>query len=173
MLRQIGFDPGPVDGLWGGKTESAVRAFQSWYPSAVLTATGQLDDATLSALSAAVAAGMTYSPVTRPPKQPGPALEGVPTVLDSGTLLIGGQIVPLLGVRGVAGEHARLLEQYIGNRAVICAPERGGQFHCAVDGHDLSVIVLYNGGGRATADAPAYLNDAQAHAQANRLGIWQ
>ena len=173
MLRQIGFDPGPVDGLWGGKTEGAVRAFQAWYPSAGLTATGQLDDATFDALSAAEAAGMTYSVVTRPTKPSRPALQGVPTVLDSGTLMVGGQILPLLGVRGVAGEHANLLGQYIGNRAVACAPEDRGQYRCTIGEFDLSVVVLFNGGGRAMADAPAYLKEAEAHAQANRLGVWR
>ena len=173
MLRQLGFDPGPADGLWGGKTEGAVRAFQAWYPSAQLAATGQLDDATFDALSAAEAAGMTYSVVTRPTKPSRPALQGVPSVLDSGTLMVGGQIVPLLGVRGVAGEHANLLGQYIGNRAVACAPEGRGQYWCTIGEFDLSVVVLFNGGGRATADAPAYLKEAEAHAQANRLGVWR
>lgn len=28
-LRNAGFDPGPIDGLWGPRTEAAVRAFQS------------------------------------------------------------------------------------------------------------------------------------------------
>jgi hypothetical protein len=173
MPRQIGFDPGPVDGLWGGKTERAVRAFQSWYPSSPLAATGRLDDATFAALSAAVGAGMTYSAATRPPKQPGLSLEGVPTVLDSGTLALAGQIVPLLGVFGETGEHARHLGQYIGDSSVTCAPESGDQYRCTIGVYDLSVVVLFNGGGRAMTSAPAYLREAEAHARANRLGVWR
>jgi len=94
-------------------------------------------------------------------------------VIDgAGTLMGGGQIVPLLGVRGVPGEHANLLGQYIGNRAVACAPEVRGQYRYIIGEFDLLVVVLFNGGGRAMADAPAYLTEAEAHAQANRLGVW-
>jgi endonuclease YncB( thermonuclease family) len=44
---------------------------------------------------------------------------------------------------------------------------------CEVDGKDLSEVVLYNGGGRATPDAPADLVTAENHAKAEKLGVWK
>ena len=44
---------------------------------------------------------------------------------------------------------------------------------CQVDGYDLSEAVLYNGGGRATADATPEMKEAEAHARTERLGVWQ
>jgi peptidoglycan hydrolase-like protein with peptidoglycan-binding domain len=42
-LRQLGFDPGPVDGLFTAQTRAAIRAFQSRYG---LPVSGLLDRAT-------------------------------------------------------------------------------------------------------------------------------
>jgi N-acetylmuramoyl-L-alanine amidase len=42
-LREFGFDPGPVDGIFTAQTEAAVRAFQRRYG---LWVTGLLDYAT-------------------------------------------------------------------------------------------------------------------------------
>jgi len=46
-LRELGFDPGPVDGTWGARTESAVRQFQR---TQGLDDTGQLNSNTREAL---------------------------------------------------------------------------------------------------------------------------
>ncbi|MCL4763580.1 MAG: peptidoglycan-binding protein [Burkholderiales bacterium] len=46
-LRERGFDPGPVDGVWGPQTEDALRDFQQ---SLGLAASGQPDAQTMSAL---------------------------------------------------------------------------------------------------------------------------
>lgn len=43
QLREAGFDPGPIDGIIGEQTKSAVREFQRAHG---LPATGQLDQAT-------------------------------------------------------------------------------------------------------------------------------
>jgi penicillin-binding protein 1A len=34
-------------------------------------------------------------------------------------------------------------------------------------------VVLYNGGGRATADAPPELRADESHARSARLGVWR
>lgn len=47
-LVDIGFDPGPVDGLYGRQTRSGLEAFQRHVGIAV---TGRIDDATIKALS--------------------------------------------------------------------------------------------------------------------------
>ena len=49
ILTEKGYDPGPVDGLWGERTETAVRAFQR---DKGLTADGVLGPVTLDALFA-------------------------------------------------------------------------------------------------------------------------
>lgn len=46
-LAEKGFDPGPVDGVWGSKTKSGVMKFQE---SEGLLASGQLDEQTKSRL---------------------------------------------------------------------------------------------------------------------------
>lgn len=51
-LTYLGFDPGPVDGWSGKKTQGALSKFQT---SRTLPVTGKLDDATLSALEGAQA----------------------------------------------------------------------------------------------------------------------
>jgi hypothetical protein len=182
-LSELGFDPGPADGLWGRRTESAVRAFQDWYPRAELGATGKLDERTVQAMAEAVARGMKLGVVEQPEPEPEPApaveaevrpvLQGVPTVLDSGTLVIGGQIVRLLGVQGEMGEESLAFEQFIAGRTATCGPMGADEYRCILGGHDLSQVVLHNGGGRATADAPAYLKEAEAEARARRLGVWR
>lgn len=47
-LAELGHDPGPADGIYGQKTAGAVRAYQA---ANGLTATGTVDEATLSALN--------------------------------------------------------------------------------------------------------------------------
>ena len=63
-LTEKGFDPGPIDGIWGSKTKSAVMQFQE---SAGLTANGQIDGPTKSGLlSGASAAKSSASAVAMP-----------------------------------------------------------------------------------------------------------
>lgn len=102
----------------------------------------------------------------------GPALEGQAQVLDTATMRIHGERVQLLGVDGVPGEAAQAMVDYIGDREVQCRPSAGGRHRCEVDGWDLSEVVLFNGGGRATADAPAGYVKAERKARAERKGIW-
>ncbi len=194
MLAQLGFDPGPADGFWGRGTEGAVRAFQNWYPAAKLGATGELDEPTYRAMTEAVSKGMTFTktppppavatapaPAPKPkPAPPAPAevkarpvLKGVPTVLDTSALVIDGQLVRLVGVLGEGGTMAKELEIYIAKRTVICGPEGTNEYHCIVGGQNLSEVVLFNGAGRAKADAPAYLKQAEAVARRNSIGVWR
>jgi peptidoglycan hydrolase-like protein with peptidoglycan-binding domain len=46
-LQDKGFDPGPIDGIVGAKTQEAVRNFQDRYG---IAASGGLDNQTLYAL---------------------------------------------------------------------------------------------------------------------------
>ncbi len=49
-LAALGFDPGPVDGIYGRQTEAAVQAFRA---SQGLATAGSIDDAFLAALQSA------------------------------------------------------------------------------------------------------------------------
>jgi peptidoglycan hydrolase-like protein with peptidoglycan-binding domain len=50
-LRDFGFDPGPIDGIYTAQTQAAVRAFQARYGSVV---SGLLDRATREQLKLGV-----------------------------------------------------------------------------------------------------------------------
>jgi peptidoglycan hydrolase-like protein with peptidoglycan-binding domain len=60
-LRDQGFNPGPIDGVMGPRTSAALRDYQT---KEGLTASGQLDDATMDKLG--VRAGTSASPATEP-----------------------------------------------------------------------------------------------------------
>lgn len=71
QLKEAGFDPGPIDGIFGERTKSALREFQQAHG---LPQTGQLDQATRQELMA------QSSPMT--PGRPQPSREpslGSPT----------------------------------------------------------------------------------------------
>ena len=64
-LEELGFDPGPIDGLMGSRTRGAIRNFQE---QAVLPVTGELDPRTLDALAppSIEDAGTQQEPPSRP-----------------------------------------------------------------------------------------------------------
>jgi endonuclease YncB( thermonuclease family) len=102
------------------------------------------------------------------------ALVGVPEVIDTSTLRIEGNLIRLFGVEWARGGQSEDLVRYLRGRATTCRPTGAGNlYRCDVDGRDLSQVVLYNGGGRATADAPPELVAAENHAKAERLGVWK
>jgi peptidoglycan hydrolase-like protein with peptidoglycan-binding domain len=57
-LQTKGFDPGPIDGIIGPRTEDAIRSFQDRYG---IKASAKLDNQTLYALGAADLAGPVAS----------------------------------------------------------------------------------------------------------------
>ena len=121
------------------------------------------------------ASGSTEEPQTTPPDAAEPAISGVPKVVDTGTLRIHGKLVHLNGVEGQTGDFARELSRYIRHRRVVCTPAApdGTQYHCLLGPYDLAEAVLLNGGGRAAADAPETLRNAEQNAQAAHRGIWR
>ena len=102
------------------------------------------------------------------------ALVGVPEVIDTSTLRIEGNLIRLFGVEWARGGQSDDLVRYLRGRAITCRPTGAGDlYRCDVDGRDLSQVVLYNGGGRATADAPPELVAAENHAKTEKLGVWK
>ncbi|MDP4026716.1 nuclease [Methylobacterium sp. NEAU 140] len=111
-------------------------------------------------------------PEATPP--PANAVTGPVQVVDTATLKVGGRVVRLFGVEWVRGGQAQELARYIAGRPVVCQPAPGSEtMNCAVDGRDLSEVVLYNGGGRASPEASPELVAAEDHARSERLGVWK
>jgi penicillin-binding protein 1A len=103
------------------------------------------------------------------------SLRGVPQLVDTGTLVLNGATVQLSGVEGEAGPAVSDLARYIRGREIACQPvERGAaQYRCKLGEYDLSEAVVLNGAGRAAADAPERLRDAEAQARSAGRGIWR
>ena len=101
-------------------------------------------------------------------------LRGVPDVLDTATLWVEGKIVHLYGVEWVRGAgNPDEFTRYLRGRVVVCTPMASANAHrCILDGRDLSLVVLVNGGGRTTADAPTQFRAAEELAKSAKLGVW-
>ncbi|MEL6061522.1 MULTISPECIES: thermonuclease family protein [unclassified Methylobacterium] len=134
--------------------------------------------------TAANAPANTPDTVTPPPETAGDAepdtplppnaVAGQAQVIDTATLKVGGKVVHLFGVEWVRGGQAEELARYIGSRPVTCQPAPGSStMNCLVDGRDLSEVVLFNGGGRASPEASPELVAAEDHARSERLGVWK
>lgn len=105
---------------------------------------------------------------------PGSAeLTGPTEVIDTATLKVAGRVVRLFGVVWVRGGQVDELKRYLSGRSVSCRPVAGSDAHlCSVDGRDLSEVVLFNGGGRASPEATPDLVAAEDRARTERLGVW-
>lgn len=68
LLKQVGLDPGPVDGIWGSKTQTAVAQFQN-SKMGRSEADGRLDEPTYTALKKAAAEGRHHGMSQRRPAQ--------------------------------------------------------------------------------------------------------
>jgi membrane peptidoglycan carboxypeptidase len=99
-------------------------------------------------------------------------VSGIPTVIDTATLRIAGGIVRLEGVTGIGGGYVDDLAGYIGDREITCRRTIEDRYRCAIDGFDLSELVLLNGGGRATPQAAPDLAEAQRKARSEGRGLW-
>jgi endonuclease YncB( thermonuclease family) len=102
------------------------------------------------------------------------SLRGVPDVLDTSTLSLQGEVVRLFGVEWApgAGKPDDLIA-YLRGREVACEPAGSADtYRCKVGDQDLSKVVLFNGGGRATPDASPELKAAADKARSAQLGVW-
>lgn len=76
MLKQVGLDPGPVDGTWGSKTRSAIAEFQRSKMN-LQQPSGRLDESTYTALKQAAAASGKQSPAVPVSSQPPQTISSV------------------------------------------------------------------------------------------------
>jgi peptidoglycan hydrolase-like protein with peptidoglycan-binding domain len=73
-LAQLGFNPGPIDGLWGSKTTDAALTFRQWAqigPASDLTKAGVVDDAFWTQIDRATASAGFDINITAPSSMPG------------------------------------------------------------------------------------------------------
>ncbi|PZN06492.1 MAG: hypothetical protein DIU69_13160, partial [Bacillota bacterium] len=68
-LKKLGYDPGPIDGIFGERTEQAVRAFQK---AARIAVDGVVGPQTWGAIEAALAAKQEAKPAPKPAAKSGP-----------------------------------------------------------------------------------------------------
>ena len=103
----------------------------------------------------------------------GVELHGVPQVIDTGTLMLGGALVHLNGVEGEKGDPVHDLVHYIRSRQVDCAAVASGQYRCRIENFDLGEAIVLNGAGRAAPNAPERLHNAEEKARQAQRGIWR
>jgi penicillin-binding protein 1A len=173
----IGFSSGIVVGVWVGNDDnSPTRGVTGgdipariWNEFVTQFATERAKPVRRQMVSMAAAEGANAKPGTS-----ASIVRGVPVVQNTGTLEMQGRVIRLFGVEGARGRAARELRRYLGRREVVCEPAGGSnEYRCNVDDQDLSRVVLFNGGGRAGANATPELRALDQHARATRLGIWR
>ncbi len=163
------------------RTDPAGAAAPGVPPTAAPAAPASPAPASPAPASPAPAAPDTVTPPPETAGDPEPdaplppnAVTGQAQVIDTATLKVGGKIVHLFGVEWVRGGQADELARYIGTRPVTCQPAPGSAtVNCLVDGRDISEVVLFNGGGRASPEASPELVAAEDHARSERLGVWK
>jgi endonuclease YncB( thermonuclease family) len=102
------------------------------------------------------------------------SLRGVPDVIDTATLSLKGEVVRLFGVEWApGGGKPEDLTRYLNGREVACESVGSNDvYRCQVGNQDLSRVVLFNGGGRATNDATPDLKAAADKAREAKIGVW-
>jgi 1A family penicillin-binding protein len=173
----IGFTRDIVVGVWVGNDDNSPTRnvtggdmpARIWSEFVTQSAAARAKLARLPAVTTAIAtSGASINPKPEPS-----AVRGVPNIQNTGVIEIGGRAIRLFGVEGVRGRAMLDFRRYLGRREVVCEPAgSGNDYRCRVGDQDLSRVVLYNGGGRATAGAPPELKAAEQHARSQRAGIW-
>jgi membrane peptidoglycan carboxypeptidase len=102
-------------------------------------------------------------------------LRGEAAAVDTGTLNIQGKVVRLFGVDGWRNSRAlRDFDRYLDRGGVECTPlGEQGSYRCTLQGQDLSKVVLFNGGGRASSEATPELLATEEEARSARVGVWR
>ncbi len=113
-------------------------------------------------------------PTPSPDPQPQPMSGSVEKVLDTATILVGGQRLMLAGITGFGSPYRDQLAKFIQEQGgkVRCAPI-GDRYSCFVSNVDLGLAALTNGAARTAADAPPAYRQAEAEAKKSKRGIYQ
>ncbi|BAE52833.1 hypothetical protein amb4029 [Paramagnetospirillum magneticum AMB-1] len=114
-------------------------------------------------------------PASAPPKTP-QTITGVPDILDTATLSVNGQRLPLTGLRPVdlpeAKAFARTYLAQAGNVKCYMAPVGGWRCISLAKGLDIAEVFALSGFAKAAANAPDFIRNAEALARENRRGVW-
>jgi penicillin-binding protein 1A len=174
----IGFTPDIVVGVWVGNDDNSptrnvtggdlpARIWNEFVTQSIASR------AKVARLHPQMVALTTSEGVATKPVPSVAAVRGVPVVQNTGTLELQGRVVRLFGVEGTRGRATRDFRRYLGQREVLCEPTgSGNEYRCRVGDQDLSRVVLFNGGGRATVNATAELRAMEQQARSTRVGIW-
>lgn len=113
-------------------------------------------------------------PTPSPDPQPQPMNGSVEKVLDTATILVGGQRLMLAGITGFGSPYRDQLAKFIEEQGgkVRCAPI-GNRYSCFVSNVDLGLAALTNGAARTAADASPAYRQAEAVAKKSKRGIYQ
>jgi hypothetical protein len=121
-----------------------------------------------------------YDPSRAPAPDMPTHLAGPATVIDTATLMVDGQKVPLAGVVGETGDYVTHLQQMIDAQgpSVQCdaqgSDQQGLAYVCILpSGIDIGRAGLFNGGADLAPDASADYQQQADAAKAARRGIWR
>jgi penicillin-binding protein 1A len=177
----IGFTPEIIVGVWVGNDDNSPMdnvtgggiPASIWHDFVVqagrsLAMRSRPAAAANNAVLAAARSAGKGSPGTEP-------LRGDASAVDTATLNLNGRSVKLFGVDGWRnGRALRDFDRYLERGEVECQPV-GDQasYRCNLQGQDLSQVVLFNGGGRASPEATPELLATEEQARSARVGIWR
>jgi membrane peptidoglycan carboxypeptidase len=173
----IGFTSGLVVGVWVGNDDNSPTKSVAggdlpariWNEFVTQSAAARAKGARVQPQMVSLAASTDGKPGSGTS-----VVRGVPLVQNTGTLELQGRVIRLFGVEGARGRAARDFRRYLGRREVECEPAgSGNEYRCRVDDQDLSRVVLFNGGGRASANATPELRVLDQQARSTRVGIWR
>lgn len=116
------------------------------------------------------------APLAPPPPPVPTSYSGVADVVDTATLSLNGQTLPLAGLRSVGRSEADAAARaYLAQAgAVKCDPAPVGGWHCVSlsKGLDIAEVFALSGFAKAAANAPDFIRNAEGMARQNHRGVW-
>lgn len=192
-LAALGYYRGAADGVAGAATARAAAAFARAHGLVLSVPPGQgglpgqlrqvlavaaKEKAAMPAvmpLAVPLTAEADRAAAVRKPPAVMP-VTGVPEVIDTAHLLVGGRSIALQGLRGLSGKPAQDLAAFIrnsGGRVSCNLLQEGYGCRTVTGGIDIGLTALINGAATVSADASARQAQAQKQAQAAHRGMWK
>jgi 1A family penicillin-binding protein len=162
-------DNSPMDNVTGGTIPASI-----WHDFVTQAARSLAARSRPGDTAAAVSLASNRSAVNAAPTG-AETLRGEASALDTATLNLQGKVVRLFGVDGWRNSRAlRDFDRYLDRGDVECQPfGEQGSYRCTLQGQDISKVVLFNGGGRASPEATPELLATEEQARSARVGVWR